>query len=188
MGKQLDNGIEIEENSDNEKKFKENLSKSKKLKKKISKVKKTDPGEIREFEKKKQFHLLQQQNEKIRHTESKTEMFREIMKESEISTESRVEGNKLKSRGQRKREKKRVRLNKNKVKLVIFSIFSNKFYKKKLLENNLQRLVKEKNNPSFDNLNSLKKGLDKIEKIKNVTTETVKKPKKSNRKNLNKQK
>ena len=114
MGKQLD-GIDIEE--DNADKRKKNLIKSKKFKK-ISKIKKNDT-ENKEFERRKHLQKIQQQNEKNKYVESKTEIFREVMKESsEISTKNlknEVIHPNNKSRGQRKREKNKNRLLKMKV-------------------------------------------------------------------------
>ena len=53
---------------------------------------------------------------------------------------------------------------------------------------NIKKLNKERNNPSFENLSSLKKDLEKIEKIKSKTSEISLKSTKIGRKNLNKKK
>jgi len=113
MGKDL-NKIEIEEEEKTD--LKSKLSKSKKLKK-ISKAKAGNSAENKELERKKNIQRLQKQNQKIKLIEQKTELFREVMKENNQSNQSTtvLDNNKLKSRGQRKRDKKKQRLLKAKV-------------------------------------------------------------------------
>lgn len=122
MGKNLP-GIEIEEEHDSKKKAKITLKN--KAFKKIAKTKQRTETEQKDLERKKYMQKMQSQKQQISFTENKAEIFREIMKsDSDINknirdnikeNEDSKQKTKIKSRGQKKREMKKMRLLKYKV-------------------------------------------------------------------------